>query len=76
MIGCGAIGLTTALAIQNLTEDVHVTIFAKDFSPNTTSDIAAGLWLPYLVENTTKEKIYEWASITYNFLLSAWKEGK
>lgn len=75
VVGCGAIGLTTALAIQNTLGNTNVTIFAKDFSPNTTSDISAGFWEPFLLGNTPQDKVYRWAKITYDYLLKLWREG-
>lgn len=76
VVGCGAIGLTTALAIQNTLENVDVTIFAKDLSPYTTSDISAGFWEPFLLGNTPQDKVCQWAKVTYNYLLALWREGE
>ncbi len=44
VIGCGVIGLTTARVLQQ--RGWQVTIYAKDLPPNTTSDVAGGLWAP------------------------------
>ncbi|TQF71347.1 FAD-dependent oxidoreductase [Pseudoalteromonas luteoviolacea] len=44
IIGSGVMGLTTALILSR--EGFNVTIYAEDFPPNTTSNIAAALWLP------------------------------
>ncbi|KAJ8922050.1 hypothetical protein NQ315_008691 [Exocentrus adspersus] len=77
VIGCGVIGLTSALAIQKrLGNNARVTIFTKDTSPNTTGDIAAGYWKPYLLGDTPPEKIREWAKATYDYALGLWKQGK
>ena len=47
VIGCGAVGLATARLLQ---ERGHaVTIYAQALPPDTTSNIAGGQWLPYLV---------------------------
>lgn len=75
VIGCGVVGLTSALAIQERLKNVKVTIFTKDVSPNTTGDIAAGHWTPYLVGNTPVEKVFKWSKTTYDYLLKSWKEG-
>lgn len=75
VIGCGVIGLTSALAIQRRLNNVKVTIFAREVSPNTTSDIAAGYWEPYLVEDTPPETITKWGKATYDYILKLWKEG-
>lgn len=44
VIGCGAVGLATARLMQD--RGWHVTIYAKDLPPNTTSNIAGGQWSP------------------------------
>ena len=44
VIGCGAIGLTTALLLQRA--GFRVTIYAKDFPPNVRSTNATGTWSP------------------------------
>jgi glycine/D-amino acid oxidase-like deaminating enzyme len=48
VIGCGVIGLTTALMLQRRYNDGPgtVTIYSKDLPPNTTSNIAGGFWSP------------------------------
>ncbi len=47
ILGCGVIGLTTAFEL--LDKGYPVTIYASDFPPNTTSNIGAGLWDPFLL---------------------------
>jgi D-amino-acid oxidase len=64
VIGGGVIGLTTALTLQQAKH--HVRVWARDLSPHTTSDIAAALWYPYLVEPANK--VAEWGKITYERL--------
>lgn len=59
IIGAGVIGTTTALRLQEcLSGDlVSITIFSEEFSPNTTGDVSAGLWGPFILGNTPAEKI-------------------
>lgn len=58
VIGAGVIGLATAVAIQEkLGSNVAVSIFAENVSPNTTGDLSAGLWTPYLMKDTPKDKL-------------------
>lgn len=58
IIGAGVIGTTTAIRLQEQFENsVSVTIFSEEFSPNTTGDISAGLWGPFLLSGTPPEKI-------------------
>jgi glycine/D-amino acid oxidase-like deaminating enzyme len=44
VIGCGALGLTTALLLQRA--GARVTIYAKDRPPNVRSSLATGLYTP------------------------------
>ncbi|XP_018570574.1 D-aspartate oxidase [Anoplophora glabripennis] len=76
VIGCGVIGLTSALSIQERLKNVKVTIFTRDKSPNTTGDIAAGYWEPYMVGDTPPAQITRWGKATYDYILKLWKEGK
>lgn len=58
VIGAGVVGLTTAVAVQEkFGSSVSVTIFTENVSPNTTGDVSAGLWTPYITKDTPKEKI-------------------
>jgi FAD dependent oxidoreductase len=44
VVGCGALGLTSALLLQRAGADV--TIYAKDLPPNVRSSFATGIWSP------------------------------
>lgn len=44
VIGCGALGLTSALQLQR--SGAQVTIYAKELPPNVRSSYASGLWTP------------------------------
>ncbi|MBV8741005.1 MAG: FAD-binding oxidoreductase [Sinobacteraceae bacterium] len=44
VIGCGALGLTSALLLQRA--GAHATIYAKDLPPNVRSSLATGVWSP------------------------------
>jgi D-amino-acid oxidase len=57
VIGAGIIGMTTAVAIKEAFPSTEVTIFADNFTPNTTGDGSAGLWSPYILANTDPDKI-------------------
>src|SRR5688572_29487013 len=52
VLGCGVIGLSTARELQR--NGFQVTIYAKDLPPQTTSNIAGGLWLPTSVYDKSK----------------------
>jgi D-amino-acid oxidase len=47
VLGCGAVGLATGILLQR--HGFRVTIYARDLPPNTTSNIAGGLWSPYFI---------------------------
>ncbi|HEV7357057.1 MAG TPA: FAD-dependent oxidoreductase, partial [Steroidobacteraceae bacterium] len=55
VIGCGALGLTSALLLQRA--GAKVTIYAKELPPNVRSSFASGIWSPdsriCLEENAT-----------------------
>ncbi len=53
IIGCGVMGLTTAVCLMELGH--KVTIYAKDTPPNTTSNIAGGQWNPSSVAFRAEE---------------------
>src|ERR1700676_5384013 len=44
VIGCGALGLTSAILLQRA--GAQVTIYAKELPPNVRSSLATGLWTP------------------------------
>lgn len=44
VIGCGVVGLTTAIQLQR--RGFEVTIYAKDVPPNTTSNMSLASWTP------------------------------
>lgn len=43
VVGAGIIGITSAWRILDNVPNAKVTIFAEKFSPNTTSDVSAGM---------------------------------
>jgi hypothetical protein len=66
VIGCGALGLTSALLLQRAGS--RVTIYAKDLPPNVRSSLASGLWTPdsriCLEENATRAFKQLWEQMT------------
>ena len=67
VLGAGVIGLTTALALVRRGDAMHrrheVEIWAKESTPDTTSDVAAAFWLPYAAHPI--EKVTRWAAESY-----------
>ena len=61
IVGCGVSGLTCGI---RLAEKGHtVEIFAREESPNTTSDVAAAFWYPFRAE--PRERVVPWAERSY-----------
>ncbi len=56
VLGCGVIGLSTALLAQRRLrgEGAKITIYARDLPPETTSNVAGALWLPTSSYNPQK----------------------
>lgn len=61
VIGCGIIGLTTAITLQN--HKFKVKIITSKLPAETTSAIAAAVWLPYKVKPF--DKVKKWSRTSY-----------
>lgn len=58
VIGAGVIGLGSAVAVaEHFGNNVDITLFAEEVSPNTTGDGSAGLWSPYILGDTPQTAI-------------------
>ncbi|XP_064128396.1 D-amino-acid oxidase isoform X2 [Loxodonta africana] len=72
VIGAGVIGLSTALCIHEHYHSVHqlldMKIYADRFTPLTTTDVAAGLWQPYLSDHGSPQEV-NWNQQTFDYLL-------
>lgn len=68
VIGAGVTGLSTAIALLNMGHDVI--IYAKNITPNTTSDVAAAIWMPYKVGPQAKALLWAKESFEKFKLLS------
>ena len=64
ILGAGVSGLSTGILL--LKEGYKVHIWAKDLPPNTTSNIAAAFWYPYLVN--PRDKATKWGGFTLKYL--------
>lgn len=74
VIGAGLIGLSTAVSISESLPDCSVAVIADKFTPNTTSDVAAGILIPHvypgeadLCSQVQKVKVYR-ISVGFPFL--------
>ena len=68
VIGCGALGLTSAILLQRA--GAQVTIYAKELPPNVRSSLATGLWTPdsriCFEQHATPAFKQTWQSMTRN----------
>ena len=56
VLGAGIIGLTSAIRLKEKYPDAKITVYASNFSPNTTSDVSAGFWEPYCLSSDSQQK--------------------
>ncbi|RWS20758.1 D-aspartate oxidase-like protein, partial [Leptotrombidium deliense] len=71
IVGGGIIGFSCALNIvQKLTNVVSVTLITEKCSPETTSDVAAGIVYPYLCGDIPTEKLNKWVKDSTDHFLS------
>lgn len=63
VIGAGISGLSSALLLAE--NSYNVTIIAKAFSPNITSNKAAAFWFPYHIRNDSRG--INWCRISYKY---------
>ena len=66
VIGAGVLGLTCALTLAEH-DKYDITVIAEKFSPDTTSDVAAAFWYPFLVR--PKERADAWALQSYSWFV-------
>ncbi|KAK2843496.1 hypothetical protein Q7C36_011711 [Tachysurus vachellii] len=70
VIGAGIVGMSTAVCIAEALPFCTVTVLAKEFSPDTTSDIAAGILLPKEIPGIPLERQLCWFKGTFDHLLA------
>ncbi|KXJ72229.1 hypothetical protein RP20_CCG018553 [Aedes albopictus] len=75
VLGAGINGLSCAFRLAEHYPDARIEIISERFSPNTTSDVAAGLWEPYLSGDTSKQMLRKWSRETYEYFHRLWKAG-
>ncbi|PNI64873.1 DAO isoform 3 [Pan troglodytes] len=73
VIGAGVIGLSTTLCIHeryhSVLQPLDIKVYADRFTPLTTTDVAAGLWQPYLSDPNNPQEA-DWSQQTFDYLLS------
>ncbi|XP_062896838.1 D-aspartate oxidase [Mobula hypostoma] len=70
VIGAGVIGLSTALCVAKAVPNCSVTVIAEEFSPYTTSDLAAGVLNPHFSPETPISRQRRWFEDTYAHVYS------
>jgi len=65
-VGAGVVGLTSALKLQQQIEGVQVTLLSEKFSPDLTSNVAAGIFLWSLSAPDTATG-REWATSSWSW---------
>ena len=63
IIGAGISGMSSAYLLKD--RGYNITIFAKAFSPNITSNRAAAFWFPYHIRNDKRG--INWCNVSYSF---------
>lgn len=63
IIGAGISGMSTAFLLMQ--KKHHITIYAKAFSPNITSNRAAAFWFPYHIRNDRRG--IRWCQVSYEY---------
>lgn len=66
IVGCGISGLSCGVKLQE-TGFTNVRILARALPPNTTSDVAGGLWFPYKAEPISR--ILGWSKETFQEMM-------
>ncbi|XP_035896780.1 D-aspartate oxidase-like isoform X1 [Anopheles stephensi] len=75
ILGGGINGLSCAIRLSNEFPCSTIQIISDNFSPNTTSDVAAGLWGPYALGGTSTTECRRWAQQTHDYFLQLWRGG-
>ena len=72
VVGAGILGLTTANLLLQSPYGPHVTILSEDFSPNTTTNLSAGVAWPAVAGNigSSDGRQQEWTTKTLQYLFS------
>ncbi|XP_059556704.1 D-aspartate oxidase isoform X5 [Myotis daubentonii] len=68
VVGAGVMGLSTALCISKLVPGCSITVISDKFTPETTSDVAAGILIPHVYPDTPIHKQKQWFRETFDHL--------
>nr|XP_054413981.1 D-aspartate oxidase isoform X4 [Pongo abelii] len=70
VVGAGVVGLSTAVCISKLVPRCSVAVISDKFTPDTTSDVAAGMLIPHTYPDTPIHKQKQWFRETFNHLFA------
>ncbi|XP_037700395.1 D-aspartate oxidase [Choloepus didactylus] len=70
VVGAGVIGLSTALCISKLVPRCSITVISDKHTPDTTSDVAAGMLIPHAYPDTSIHKQKQWFRETFEHLFA------
>ncbi|XP_011808184.1 PREDICTED: D-aspartate oxidase [Colobus angolensis palliatus] len=70
VVGAGVVGLSTAVCISKLVPQCSVTIISDKFTPDTTSDVAAGMLIPHTYPDIPIHTQKQWFRETFNHLFA------
>ncbi|XP_008067219.1 D-aspartate oxidase [Carlito syrichta] len=70
VVGAGVIGLSTAVCISKVVSRCTITVIADKFTPDTTSDVAAGMLIPHAYPDTPILKQKQWFRETFDHLFA------
>ncbi|NP_001303648.1 D-aspartate oxidase isoform 5 precursor [Mus musculus] len=68
VVGAGVIGLSTAACISQLVPGCTVTVISDRFTPDTTSNVAAGMLIPHTCADTPVPTQKRWFRETFEHL--------
>ncbi|XP_073933009.1 D-aspartate oxidase isoform X3 [Castor canadensis] len=68
VVGAGVIGLATAMCISQQVPRCSVTVISDKFTPDTTSDVAAGILIPHAYQDIPVQTQKQWFRETFDHL--------
>ncbi|XP_040584184.1 D-aspartate oxidase isoform X2 [Mesocricetus auratus] len=76
VVGAGVIGLSTASCISQLVPRCSVTVLSDKFTPDTTSNVAAGMLIPHKYPDTPVPTLKQWFLETFQHLSAIAKSAE
>uniref|UniRef100_A0A8D0GGF7 D-aspartate oxidase n=1 Tax=Sphenodon punctatus TaxID=8508 RepID=A0A8D0GGF7_SPHPU len=70
VVGAGVIGLSTAMYISESIPNCCITVIAEKLTPNTTSDVAAGMLIPHVYPDAPIHQQKQWFRETFNYIFA------